>query len=81
VSSTTGKGLDELRRELARVPRQCRENSAGYFRLPIDRVFTVKGFGTVVTGTLISGAVEKERRPRSTPPDVSCGCAPGGTRR
>ncbi len=33
----------------------------GHFRLPIDRVFSVKGFGTVVTGTLISGAVEKEQ--------------------
>ncbi len=31
------------------------KNAAGYFRLPIDRVFSVKGFGTVVTGTLISG--------------------------
>ena len=62
VSSTTGKGLDELRRELARVAAAVPEkNSAGYFRLPIDRVFTVKGFGTVVTGTLISGAVEKEQ--------------------
>ncbi len=62
VSSTTGKGLDELRRELARVAAAVPEkNSAGYFRLPIDRVFSVKGFGTVVTGTLISGAVEKEQ--------------------
>jgi selenocysteine-specific elongation factor len=62
VSSTTGKGLDELRRELARAAAAVPEkNSAGYFRLPIDRVFTVKGFGTVVTGTLISGAVEKEQ--------------------
>jgi len=61
VSSTTGAGLDELRRELARAAAAVPEkNSAGYFRLPIDRVFTVKGFGTVVTGTLISGAVEKE---------------------
>ncbi len=62
VSSTTGKGLDELREELARVAAMVPEkNSAGYFRLPIDRVFSVKGFGTVVTGTLISGAVEREQ--------------------
>jgi len=62
VSSTTGTGLDELRRELARTAAAVPEkNSAGYFRLPIDRVFSVKGFGTVVTGTLISGAVEKEQ--------------------
>ena len=61
VSSTTGTGLDELRRQLARVASAVPEkNSAGYFRLPIDRVFTVKGFGTVVTGTLISGAVSRD---------------------
>ncbi|HEY9139603.1 MAG TPA: selenocysteine-specific translation elongation factor [Bryobacteraceae bacterium] len=62
VSSATGQGLDDLRRELARAAAAVPEkNSAGYFRLPIDRVFSVKGFGTVVTGTLISGAVEKEQ--------------------
>ncbi|MGB9458185.1 MAG: selenocysteine-specific translation elongation factor [Bryobacteraceae bacterium] len=62
VSSATGQGLDELRRELARAAAAVPEkNSAGYFRLPIDRVFSVKGFGTVVTGTLISGAIEKEQ--------------------
>jgi selenocysteine-specific elongation factor len=62
VSSTTGAGLDELRGELARAAATIPEkNAAGHFRLPIDRVFTVKGFGTVVTGTLISGAVRKEQ--------------------
>jgi selenocysteine-specific elongation factor len=37
------------------------KNAAGYFRLPVDRVFTVKGFGTVATGTLISGSVAREQ--------------------
>ena len=37
------------------------KSAAGHFRLPLDRAFTVKGFGTVVTGTLISGAVRKEQ--------------------
>jgi selenocysteine-specific elongation factor len=37
------------------------KNAHGHFRLPIDRVFSVRGFGTVVTGTLISGAVQKEQ--------------------
>src|SRR5499427_4239545 len=46
VSSVTGAGLDELRRELARVAATVPEkNSAGHFRLPIDRVFSIKGFG------------------------------------
>ncbi len=62
VSSVTGAGLDALRRELARVAAGVGEkNAAGYFRLPIDRVFSVKGFGTVATGTLISGSVAKEQ--------------------
>jgi selenocysteine-specific elongation factor len=62
VSSVTGAGLDELRRQLQRVAAAVPEKSAaGHFRLPLDRSFTVKGFGTVVTGTLISGAVRKEQ--------------------
>jgi selenocysteine-specific elongation factor len=62
VSSATGAGLDNLRRELARVASAVPEkNARGYFRLPIDRAFSVKGFGTVVTGTLVSGTVQKEQ--------------------
>ena len=62
VSSTTGAGLDSLRRELQGAASAVAEKSAaGHFRLPLDRAFTVKGFGTVVTGTLISGAVRKEQ--------------------
>jgi selenocysteine-specific elongation factor len=62
VSSTTGAGLAELRRELERMARAVAEkDAAGHFRLPIDRSFSVKGFGTVVTGTLISGSVRKEQ--------------------
>src|SRR5215469_315310 len=62
VSSTTGAGIAALRAELERVARSVpARDSSGHFRLPIDRVFSVKGFGTVVTGTLISGAVEKEQ--------------------
>ncbi len=62
VSSVTGEGLAELRKELARVAGEAAEkNAAGWFRLPIDRVFSVKGFGTVATGTLISGSVRKEQ--------------------
>jgi selenocysteine-specific elongation factor len=56
VSVKTGAGLPELRAalaELARaVPPKDPDRTA---RLPIDRVFTVKGFGTVVTGTLVAG--------------------------
>jgi selenocysteine-specific elongation factor len=62
VSSVTGEGLPELRQQLARVAGEAAEkNAAGWFRLPIDRVFSMKGFGTVATGTLVSGAVGKEQ--------------------
>ena len=56
VSSRSGEGLEELRAELARLADKADEKRReGYFRLPVDRVFTVAGFGTVVTGTLLSG--------------------------
>jgi selenocysteine-specific elongation factor len=62
VSSVTGAGLDELRSELARVAASVpARDPAGWFRLPIDRVFSVKGAGAVVTGTLISGTVAREQ--------------------
>ena len=62
VSSKTGAGLDQLKRELARLAAEVpAKDSSAVFRLPIDRVFTMKGFGTVVTGTLISGTVHKEQ--------------------
>ena len=59
VSSISGKGLPELRgalRELAEGVEPKRQG--GIFRLPIDRVFTIKGFGTVVTGTIWSGTLK-----------------------
>ncbi|MGD1071238.1 MAG: selenocysteine-specific translation elongation factor [Bryobacteraceae bacterium] len=62
VSSTTGAGLADLRRELETRARAVREKSAaGWFRLPIDRAFTMKGFGTVVTGTLVAGTLRREQ--------------------
>ena len=61
VSSKTGAGLDHLRQALAALAGQVQaRNAEGVFRLPIDRVFTIKGFGTVVTGTLISGTIRAE---------------------
>src|SRR5580698_3087086 len=61
VSSLTGAGIDDLKRELVKVAGEIpAKNSNAIARLPIDRVFTMKGFGTVVTGTLISGVIRKE---------------------
>ena len=56
VSATTGVGLDELIAVLERLlGRERAHPDGGVPRLPIDRVFTIAGFGTVVTGTLIDG--------------------------
>jgi selenocysteine-specific elongation factor len=61
VSSLTGAGLDELKSALAQVASAVTtKNSAALARLPVDRVFTMKGFGTVVTGTLVAGTIRKE---------------------
>jgi selenocysteine-specific elongation factor len=61
VSTRTGAGLDQLRTELLRIAREVpARNAHHHFRLPIDRAFALKGFGTVVTGTLISGSVASE---------------------
>ncbi|MGD1212620.1 MAG: selenocysteine-specific translation elongation factor [Candidatus Acidiferrales bacterium] len=58
VSARTGAGLDALKQELLRAAHEAPAKDASrHFRLPIDRSFATKGFGTVVTGTLIAGAV------------------------
>ncbi len=57
VAARTGAGLPALAAALAALARQAREAVGAVVRLPIDRVFTLKGFGTVVTGTLGSGSV------------------------
>src|SRR5882672_4100884 len=58
VSARTGVGFEELRAALRRIAESVPPRSADFFaRLPIDRAFTMKGFGAVVTGTLISGEI------------------------
>src|SRR3954469_5070636 len=61
VSSLSGSGLDDLKRAIVTAAAQVHpRDSQSHPRLPIDRVFTMKGFGTVVTGTLISGTIHRE---------------------
>jgi selenocysteine-specific elongation factor len=59
VSATTGQGLEELKERLDRLLAGAEPRSdRGRPRLPVDRVFTIGGFGTVVTGTLVDGSLE-----------------------
>jgi selenocysteine-specific elongation factor len=61
ASSLTGAGLDDVKKALAEAASKAQSKDANALaRLPVDRVFTMKGFGTVVTGTLVSGTIRKE---------------------
>ena len=72
VSAQTGAGLPDLRRELLAAGRAIEPKRAQSFaRLPIDRVFSMKGFGVVVTGTLVSGRLRA---------DMEVEVQPGGAR-
>jgi selenocysteine-specific elongation factor len=58
ASARSGAGLEELRRAFSAIAAKIPERSTDFVtRLPIDRVFTMKGFGAVVTGTLVSGEI------------------------
>jgi len=58
VSSVTGEGIPQLLSTLDHLSQEIKERSSdGLLRLPVDRVFVMKGFGTVVTGTMISGSL------------------------
>ncbi len=59
VSSKTGEGIEELKNYIYSLPKSLNDKiNNGYFILPIDRVFTMKGFGTIVTGTAMSGTIK-----------------------
>jgi len=69
VSATTGAGLDDIRRAILESVASVddRDATRRVFRLPIDRVFTMKGFGSVITGTTYSGRVEVESEVEALP--------------
>ena len=59
-SSKTGEGIEEIKRTIENLLHEIQgKNREGVFRLPIDRVFTLTGYGTVVTGTIVSGKVSQ----------------------
>jgi selenocysteine-specific elongation factor len=73
VSSTTGEGIPELRAGLEGILRAIPPRDAGGpFRMPVQRVFTVKGHGTVATGIPISGTVRREDRLELLPAGKPC---------
>src|SRR5215510_3630448 len=68
VSSVTGLGLDRLRQEIvAQLTSYERPPLPGYFRLPVDRAFVMKGHGVVVTGTAIAGTITEGETVRVLP--------------
>jgi len=74
VSSTTREGLDGLVAEIARLAADVPERPAdGPVFLPIDRAFSMKGFGTVVTGTLLSGRIAEGDEAALLPPTPGVG--------
>jgi selenocysteine-specific elongation factor len=58
VSGVSGEGVKDVIAELDRIAREIQQRSIdGPFRMPVDRVFTITGFGTVITGSLVSGTL------------------------
>lgn len=79
VSARTGQGIDELKSRIRAYagkteeekPDEARKKEAPA-RLPVDRVFTVQGFGTVVTGTMLEGQIEKGQELTVFPEGKTC---------
>lgn len=68
TSATTGAGIDELRAMLTRLATSLpKRGQDDLFRLPVDRAFTIRGTGTVVTGTVWSGTVSRDENVRILP--------------
>ncbi len=76
VDSLAGEGIDHLRETMAEEIRTLRQQELRerieerVFQLPIDRVFTIRGFGTVVTGTAVSGSLHRDESVRVLPGDL-----------
>jgi selenocysteine-specific elongation factor len=68
VSARTGEGIGRLRQTLVELAREEeRDRQSRPLRLPIDRAFSISGFGTVVTGSLVTGSIEPEARVQILP--------------
>lgn len=73
VSSATGEGIEALRNRIQEMVEQLDDHTADKpFRLPVDRVFTVRGFGTVVTGTAVDGELSQGESVMIYPQEKLC---------
>ena len=74
VSAVTGEGINALKEKISELARdEVQERDAASIpRLPIDRVFSVRGFGTVVTGTLLSGTLSRDDELEIYPLGIKC---------
>ncbi len=73
VSSVTGLGLEELRKAIDELAEAVVEkDTAGPLRVPVDRIFSASGFGTVITGTILGGTVVPGQRVEVLPPGKEC---------
>ncbi len=73
ASSVTGLGVEEVKAALRDVARSApKRRDTGIFRMPIDRAFTIQGFGTVIAGTILSGQVEVGHKLEILPEGLIC---------
>jgi selenocysteine-specific elongation factor len=73
VSVKTGENIELLKSKIQELSKKIKPKSTGgLFRLPIDRVFTLKGFGAVVTGTVISGSIKTDEMIEILPKGITC---------
>ncbi len=73
VSSVTGQGMPELRRSIDALAEVVKEkDTAAPLRIPVDRIFSAAGFGTVITGTVLGGTVAQGQRVQVLPPGREC---------
>lgn len=71
VSAITGQGIPELKQKIIEESKQVPTRpTTGYFKLPIDRVFVLPGFGTIVTGTTASGIIHQGDAVRILPQNI-----------
>ena len=71
LSSETGEGVEQLREHLAKVAAEVpAKDTSRHFRLPVDRAFSIRGFGAVVTGTLTAGSVRTDQEVEAHPAGV-----------